>query len=343
MAPLASQSYIFDPRPTLPLLISAKRYWTPSSPYLKDPDAYTLILTHGTGFHKEHYEATLEDLYSIMLNNPHGPRIREAWSFDSPNHGDGAVLNEETLEWGYEPTFGWQEFGRGVHAFLCGLGTGVDVDFTTRRLVFIGHSFSAVSLICALTHQPPLKPECLIMLELMCLRAEAIGPLMKLLVDGCSKRRTIWPSREEAYKSLKARKAWAAWDDRVLRAYVDHGFRDLPTREHPNKEGVILKCTRAQETATYRETYSSSLVYRMMGTIVKRFPTHFIYGAIDDYLPREVKEDFLQNGVGGAHNLASLVRIPGAGHIVPQTHPTAFAQAIFDILTKQSQVSQAKL
>lgn len=41
---------------------------------------------------------------------------------------------------------GWQEYARGLHALLSGLGTGVDVDFSTRRLVLIGHSFSATAL-----------------------------------------------------------------------------------------------------------------------------------------------------------------------------------------------------
>ncbi|KAJ7432133.1 Alpha/beta hydrolase fold-1 [Mycena galericulata] len=343
MSSLASQSYVFDPRPNFPLLLAAKRYWSPSSPYLNDPDALTLILTHGTGFHKEHYEPTLEDLYSMMLARPGGPKIREAWSIDSPNHGDAAVLNEKTLLWGYEPIFGWQEYARGLHAFLSGLGTGVDVDFSTRRLIFIGHSFSAVSLIFSLTYQPEVKPECLIMLELMCLKVDAIAKLMKFLVDGSSKRRVIWPSREEAYQSLKARPLWKAWDDRVLRTYVEHGIRTLPTREYPDQQGVTLKCTRAQELATYRDTHASSVVYRMMGTIVNRFPTHLVYGAIDDYLPRDVKDDFLKNGVGGEQHLASLIRIPNAGHLVAQTHPRAFAETIFEILAKHPNTPKAKL
>jgi hypothetical protein len=29
-----------------------------------------------------------------------------------------------------------------------------------------------------------------------------------------------------------------------------------------------------------------------------------------------VQDEFLENGVGGAQNLASLTRIPGAGHLV---------------------------
>ena len=33
----------------------------------------------------------------------------------------------------------WELNARGVHAFLAGLGTGVDVDFSERRLALVGH------------------------------------------------------------------------------------------------------------------------------------------------------------------------------------------------------------
>ena len=33
----------------------------------------------------------------------------------------------------------WDNFARGVHAFLSGQGSGVDVDFSKRRLALVGH------------------------------------------------------------------------------------------------------------------------------------------------------------------------------------------------------------
>jgi hypothetical protein len=41
---------------------------------------------------------------------------------------------------------GWEEYGRVIHAFLTGFGTGVNIDFSTHRLVGIGHSMGAVAL-----------------------------------------------------------------------------------------------------------------------------------------------------------------------------------------------------
>ncbi|KAJ7671263.1 Alpha/beta hydrolase fold-1 [Mycena polygramma] len=341
MAPLTSQSYVFDPRPRYPLFLTAKRYWCTSSPHLNDPDAFTLILAHGTGFHKELYEPTIEDLYGLVPAD--GPKIREVWAIDAPNHGDAAVLNEESLQAGYEPVFGWQEYARGLHAFLAGLGTGVDVDFRTRRLVLVGHSMAATSIVLALSYQPKLNPQCLIMVDMTGMHDDAVPALMKFLTEGAMQRRDVWPSREEAYRSMKARPPWKAWDDRVLKLYVEFGLLALPTLEYPDKKGVTFKCTRRQETATYRDGLGVAVGYRLTAFAVQRVPTHFIYGAVDDYLSRAVQDEFLANAVGGDRNIASLVRIPGAGHLVVQTHSKDLAKALLEVLMKERNKLRAKL
>jgi hypothetical protein len=99
---IASKSYVFDPRPNYPLLVTAKHYWTTDSPYLDNPDAVTLIFTHGTGFHKEQWEPTIGDLFALLATNNGSVKVREMWSIDGPNHGDSAVLNEKALKFGYE-------------------------------------------------------------------------------------------------------------------------------------------------------------------------------------------------------------------------------------------------
>jgi hypothetical protein len=92
---LTFESYIFNPRPRLPLLLTAKRYQPSSGSDLED--GFTLIFTHGAGFHKEQWEPTIEHLFELQSKNPNGPKIREAWSIDAPNHGEAGVLNEQKL------------------------------------------------------------------------------------------------------------------------------------------------------------------------------------------------------------------------------------------------------
>ncbi|KAJ7055596.1 Alpha/beta hydrolase fold-1 [Mycena amicta] len=331
-ATLQSESYVFDPRPNYPLLLTAKRYWSSdsSSPNAHDPEGYTLVFAHATGFHKEHYEPTIEDLYKLL---PGSVRIREAWSVDAPHSGEAADLNEEYLRWGYDEIFRWHDYARALHAFLAGLGTGVDVDFTKRRLILVGHSFGAVAQVLSLTYYPQLNPEMLILLEITCFRPKDSDETpTNYLADGAEKRRDIWPSREVAYEQFKSRPAWKVWDPRVLRLFVDHGLRPLPSLEYPDKEGVTLRCTRRQETATYKDKHGISVTYRTIGSIAKRVPIHLVYGAIANHLPRDRLDDFIANGVGGAEKLASLRWVDGAGHLLVQTHPTVCASIISDIL-----------
>ncbi|KAF7358637.1 AB hydrolase-1 domain-containing protein [Mycena sanguinolenta] len=337
-----AQSYTFDPRPHYPLLLSVNRYWDPSSPHLDDPTATTLIFTHGTGFHKEQFEPTIQDLYNLVPTD--GPKIREVWSIDAPNHGDSAVLNERALRSGYEPVFGWQEYSHALHALLAGMGTGIDVKFSKRRLVLIGHSMGAIVNVFALTYQPELEPEFLIMVDIMGLTTHARPMVEKSLTEGSSRRRDIWPSRAEAYRLLRERPLWRTWDDRVLRIFVEKGMRPLPTLEYPDNEGVTLKCTRKQETATYRGALAGPTVYSLMKSTVQRFPTHFVGGSINDRLPRAVKDEFFAKAVGDVRNLASFTRVPDAGHLMVQTHPAALATALLDVLTKEhDKLLQAKL
>lgn len=100
---LASQAYVFDPRPDYPLRSTAKRYWKPSSRAASDPAALTLVFAHATGFHKELFEPLIERLLDLS-DAPGRAAIREAWAIDAPNHGDAAVLNEQVLQWGYQPS-----------------------------------------------------------------------------------------------------------------------------------------------------------------------------------------------------------------------------------------------
>ena len=102
---IQSRSYTFDPRPNYPLLATAKRYWI-DGPDARDPNAYTLVFAHAIGFSKEHWEPSIEHLYDFFAGSDDSNtkiRIREVWSIDAPNHGEAAILNEEALQWGYQP------------------------------------------------------------------------------------------------------------------------------------------------------------------------------------------------------------------------------------------------
>ena len=57
---------------------------------------FTLILLHSTGFHKEIWEPTLEEICSLLQEESKGI-ISQAWSIECPNHGASSTLNEAAL------------------------------------------------------------------------------------------------------------------------------------------------------------------------------------------------------------------------------------------------------
>ncbi|KAF7792206.1 hypothetical protein EIP86_003239 [Pleurotus ostreatoroseus] len=339
---LNCETYVFDPRPRYELVTTAKRYWHPQ--HCSDaPDALTLIFAHGTGFVKEHWEPTLEDLYDIVSRDDNAnPKvsIREAWSIEASNHGDSAVLNEQTLLWGYTPVFGWEEYARSIHALLTGLGTGVPINFTARKLVGIGHSMGTIALMLADTYAPPLAFASLILVDPMLLREPRPGGPQLDLVSPAVKRRDIWPSREEALQTLQARPSFKLWDPRILEIFVNQGLRDLPTAIYPDKTGVTLKCPKEYEAACYRDVVGRVRAYRYLPALCSKLPVHFIYGAIDDYLPKEIKDDVLN--VAAQRKYASLARVPGAGHLVPQMQPRGLAQAVHVALLQDLNTSTSR-
>jgi pimeloyl-ACP methyl ester carboxylesterase len=115
---------------------------------------------------------------------------------------------------------------------------------------------------------------------------------------------------------------------------------------------VTLKCPKTLEAASYRDQAGIIHVYHMLRSLVLRMPVHVIYGEIDDLLyvspfyfffcthltdncddsPREVKDHIANEASGGLDKLASLQRVPGSGHLIVQTHPTALARALYNSL-----------
>ncbi|KAI0299402.1 Alpha/beta hydrolase fold-1 [Multifurca ochricompacta] len=328
---LQSQSYVFDPRPHSPLLVSVKRYWVPGFEST-DADAVTLILAHATSFHKEHWEPVLEDLYDRVAT-PSSPasKIRDAWAIDCPNHGESAILNEETLVDGYTPIFSWEEYARAIHLVLNGFGKGIDVDFRSRNLVGIGHSMGSTAIILTRTMYPYVSWSSAILVEPMFVHPDHFRGANKFLAQGAVKRRDVWSGREEAHQLFRER-SFKSWDPRLIDLYVKYGLRDLPTLAHPDKtQGVTLNCTKVQEAATYGENHGRLKSQRFLPTFCKDVPTHVVFGAIADINPAENRE-FVKEVAGGGFLTTSFVE--NAGHLAVQHNPKGVAKDIGNILQR---------
>ncbi|KAF8581812.1 hypothetical protein K439DRAFT_1352898 [Ramaria rubella] len=330
---LCFESHTFDWRPNFPLVVTAKRYWDPTS---AREDGYTCILTHGTGFHGEQWEPTLNHLISQSKDSRDFP-IREAWSVDCPNHGEAAVINEKALlRGGFELVFPWTEYVYALYLFLNHNGK---VHFADRKLIGIAHSMGAVCLCLTQTYPHCTTFEQLILCEPMMAPSEIPSgdPMLNIsniLISATEARRDTWPDREDAFEKLKTRKTFAVWDEEVLRIFVNEGLRDLPTATYPGKEGVTLKCTKVQEVACYRDSMSSRRAFEFLPALCSRLPVHVIWGEIDDALVTEIKRRVTDAASG--RKMASVSRVRGAGHLIVQVAPKRLASAIFAAVTQTS-------
>ncbi|KAG9313726.1 Alpha/beta hydrolase family-domain-containing protein [Chiua virens] len=331
-----SKSYVFDPRPCLPFRISAKRYWMGSDAEqdatTNRGDQLTLVFAHAVGYHKEHWEPVIHRLFEqqwLPASGQRSFRVQDMWALDAPNHGDSAVLNEDVIAERYNGRmFSCEAYARCVHAFLAGLGTGVDVDFSKRTLVAVGHSLGAAALLLSIQYASRITFASIHLVEPIVLGSYA-GDFGSHLADGALKRRDTWDSTDEAHLTMKSRPTWRSWDDRVLRLYVEHGLRPLPTCAYPDRtRGVTLKCTTAQEAACFRDNRSFTVAYDHLPRIMKKIPTHITYGEMADFLPAAWKQDVLYNVSGSIANFASATVVPGAGHLMVQTHPEIIADVI---------------
>lgn len=90
--------YTVPPQSGYPFHLTAKRYrFNGCEP--QHPDALTLLLLHSTSFNKEVYEPTLDELaLRLIYSAASGPKIKEAWVVECPNHGESAILNQQLLK-----------------------------------------------------------------------------------------------------------------------------------------------------------------------------------------------------------------------------------------------------
>ncbi|EKM52339.1 uncharacterized protein PHACADRAFT_211609 [Phanerochaete carnosa HHB-10118-sp] len=321
-ATLVCDSFVFDPRPDYQFRLAIKRYRDLNNNHTDD-DALTLVFAHCVGGHKEQWEPTLEHLYDFVSREPN-LKIREAWCIDAPDHGDSSIFNDHlltsALDWRPESSLGWEDYARSIHAFLSGLGSGIDVDFRSRKLVAVGHSLGAVAFVLSTPYLPKVKFLSMILIEPMIIRKPKPGEFKMEYSEIIAKRRDIWPSREEAMRFFTSEKQWQGWDPRSFQIYADHGLRDLPTETYPNlTQGVTLKCTKRQEAALYRDRLCSLRAFQYLHVLCQRIPVHLIHGEHADFIPRYFQEDILKVATRG--HQATSSKVPGGGHMVVHTHP----------------------
>lgn len=243
-----------------------------------------LLACHATGFCKECWDPVLAD-----------PALDgTAWAaVDQRAHGDT----------GAPPLpFDWWDNARDVLAVVDTLGW--------EHPVGLGHSSGAAALLMAEILRPGTFAA-LVAVEPIVFP----GPVQRWedipLAAQAERRRAAFPSRDAALEWFRGRGAFAHWDDSVLRAYIEHGFRA------DDGGGVALKCRPEHEAEHYRCARASG-AWDRLGEV--GCPVLVAGGADSHSHPRA----FLEEQAARLPD-ARVEILEGATHFAPMERPAEVA------------------
>ncbi|KAI1789393.1 Alpha/beta hydrolase family-domain-containing protein [Ganoderma leucocontextum] len=312
------------------LSVSANRY--SSAEDVQSDTGVTLVFAHCSSAHKEQWEPTISRLFDLSAaSNTLLPqwRIREAWSLDAQNHGDSAVINQHALA--ERRAVSIQEYASMLHFFV----TSKFAD--GKHIIAVGHSAStsAWTIACANASIPCLRA--LIFVEPVMVVPPISDRDSRVMagdtnVAGVLARSESWDSYTSLRRMLKKRYPWKIWDERVLEAYLKHGF--VEAGAPATKRGTIMpKCLKTQEVGFY---YADDHV--LAGTLADklctRYPVHSIFGERPEMVSLQSRK--LICDVDKGRVMASISVVPRCGHLAVQENPDGVAEAIFKIISSSS-------
>lgn len=191
-----------------------------------------------------------------------------------------------------------------------------DLGLPAQGLIAMGHSYGGALSLQLVDRQPP-RFRALILLDPILLPpayywgsrvATWLG--RNPMANGARRRRSLWPSRDEARARLAGRGIYRGWTDDCLDHFIDHATRETP-------EGRALCCPTHLEAAIFEQPFPAwAAVSRL------QLPTLLLYG--DQSYP------FFPGLIRRFRRKAPQVQIqamPG-GHCFMQEDPVATAEAV---------------
>jgi pimeloyl-ACP methyl ester carboxylesterase len=254
------------------------------------PDgAEPLLLAHATGFHGYVWQPLATHLHGFRAL---APDLRGHGDSSVPDHGD----------------FAWDGFADDVLAVVDRL--------ELAGASAVGHSKGGAALLLAEQRRPGTfrslylyEP---VVFPPMDARPEDHGG--NRLAEGARRRRPGFPSRDAAYENFAGKPPLAALEPSALRAYVDHGFEDLPDGS------VRLKCEPENESEVYRMGAQHG-AFGQLHSI--GCPVTVARGAISDAGPASVAEEIVRALPDGR-----LEVFDHLGHFGPLERPAEIAAAV---------------
>ena len=203
--------------------------------------------------------------------------------------------------------------------------TAEQVEKSGQPAFLVGHSLGGfLSLMCAASH-PVLGAQAIkgvVMVDSPILggwRATALSVAKRASLVGSvspgaisRKRRHEWLGREEVLAHFRSKKAFAKWDEQVLRDYIEHGTHDADGQR-------LLSFDRNVETAIYN-TLPDNLE-RLLRLHPLKCPVSFIGG--------RQSVEMKQVGMAMTEKVTKgRIMMLAGGHLFPMEKPLATAAAI---------------
>ncbi|KXN87831.1 hypothetical protein AN958_08070 [Leucoagaricus sp. SymC.cos] len=148
-------------------------------------------------------------------------------------------------------------------------------------------------------------------------------------------RRHIWNSREEAFAEFSSSPFYAAWDQDVLKSYIEHGLYEttIVTPSGETKRVAKLKCTPLNEALVFAGGKVPIEGFACLPELDEQVRLHWIVSGAEG-APEFGPPGAQQERVWIRPKNSSNTRITRAGHLVPQEGAKEFVQDIIQFLER---------
>ncbi len=249
-----------------------------------------LLLSHATGFHGHCYLPLADHLDDRCTS----------WAFDHRGHGDTPRPDDWAVD--------WTRYGDDALAVA-----QIVAEDAGEPLVAFGHSMGGASLLMAARRRPELF-DTLIVFEPIVFPTDIDRSSQEPspLVEGARRRRSSFPSFEDAIENYSSKRPMSAFDSDVVRLYVGHGLRPAP-------EGVRLACAPEHEARTFEQGAAHN-TWDVLGEIETRV---IVVAGGETMGPAEVAPE-----VANRLANATFISQPDADHFGPFVDPRGTADLI---------------